>query len=252
MGASLSYGSRVIPEHTGPGEWRTRRGARIVEMRRAEALRSHLIRSLVTITALVALVASCLTGAAGSASESSHRVGTAGVSVAVPAGWHFFGAGVAPRSMPYADPLVRIVVASSGVVSFPRGCKAETFRFRRRAVGLMVVEWRHPLPGAVFPSRPHRFTAKNLPIRPRAVECWPGPGGGIEFRSKRRDFAAYLLLSPWCARCAGSQGARGSRHTCRHSPPLARGPLRNTGPGDGTADEREARKESGRPLASYG
>lgn len=166
----------------------------------------HLMRSLVTSTALAALLASCVTSAAGSAGESSHRVGTSGVSVAVPAGWHFFGAGVAPRSMPYADPLVRIVVASSRVVSFPRGCKAETFRFKRRAVGLMVVEWRHPSPQAVFPSRPHRFTAKNLPIRPRAVECWPGPGGGIEFRSKRRDFAAYLLLSPGAPAALAAKG----------------------------------------------
>jgi hypothetical protein len=108
--------------------------------------------------------------------------------------------------MPYADPLVRIVVASSRVVAFPRGCKAETFRFKRRAVGLMIVEWRHPSPGAVFPSRPHRFTAKNLSIRPRAVECWPGPGGGIEFTSNHRDFAAYLLLSPGAPAALAAKG----------------------------------------------
>lgn len=142
------------------------------------------------------LLALCGIGATGCAGPSSHRVGTAGVSVAAPAGWHFFAAGVAPQSMPYGDPLVRIVAASRAVVAFPPGCKAETFRFKQRAVGLMVVEWLHPSPGAVFPARPRRFTAKNLPVRTRAVECWPGPGGSIEFSSNRRDFAAYVLLSP--------------------------------------------------------
>lgn len=108
--------------------------------------------------------------------------------------------------MPYADPLVRIVAASRAVVAFPRGCKAETFRFKQRAVGLMVVEWRHPSLGAVFPARPHRFTTTNLPVRPRAVECWPGVGGSIEFSSNHRDFAAYLLLSPGAPAALAAEG----------------------------------------------
>jgi hypothetical protein len=147
------------------------------------------------IVATSVLLASCATSAAEPAARP-HRIGTAGVSVALPAGWHFFAAGVAPHSMPYADPLVRIVAASSTVVAFPRGCKAETFRFKHPAVGVMVVEWLHPSPGTVLPPRPRRFTRKNLPVRLRAVECWPGPGGGIEFSSHGRSFAAYLLLSP--------------------------------------------------------
>lgn len=141
----------------------------------------------------VGLLAAC---AAGRADQPSHRVGSAGVRVAVPKGWRFFAAGVAPRSMPYADPLVRIVTASSAVRAFPRGCKAETFRFKHHSVGLMVVEWLHPSPGAVFPARPRSFTAKNLPVRNREVECWPGRGGSIAFSSHGRDFAAYVLLSP--------------------------------------------------------
>jgi hypothetical protein len=46
--------------------------------------------------------------------------------------------------MPYSDPLIRIVVASTQVHAFPRGCKAETVRFARGGVGLMVVEWLNP------------------------------------------------------------------------------------------------------------
>lgn len=152
------------------------------------------------------LLTLCGIGAAGCDRPSSHRVGTADVNVAAPAGWHFFAAGVAPQSMPYGDPLVRIVAASRTVFAFPRGCKAETFRFRPRAVGLMVVEWRHPFPGASFPARPHRFTARNLPVRPSAVECWPGLGGSIEFSSNHRDFAAYLLLSRGAPAALAAEG----------------------------------------------
>lgn len=151
------------------------------------------------------LLASCA-GSVGTAGHAPHGVGTAGVSVALPSSWHFFAAGVAPRSMPYADPLVRIIAASSAVVAFPQGCKAETFRFKHRAVGVMVVEWLHPSPGTALPPRPRRFTAKNLPIRPRAVECWPGLGGGIEFSSSGRSFAAYLLLSPGASTVLAAKG----------------------------------------------
>jgi hypothetical protein len=69
-----------------------------------------------------------------------HRAASAGVTVRLPLGWQFFLAGVAPQAMPYGDPLVHIVVASTTIRSFPQGCKAETFRFARGGVGLMVVE----------------------------------------------------------------------------------------------------------------
>jgi hypothetical protein len=97
--------------------------------------------------------------------------------------------------MPYRDPLVRIVVASTKVRSFPHGCKAETFRFAPGGVGLMIVEWVHAQNGVVWPRRPPRFTAQALPVRsPPAVECWPGPGGAVQFTASGRHFAAYLLL----------------------------------------------------------
>lgn len=119
------------------------------------------------------------------------------MTVGLPLGWQFFRPGVAPESMPYGDPLVRIVVASTRIHSFPLGCKAETFRFARGGVGLMIVEWVHPQAGVVWPRRPRQFSARALPVRsPPAVECWPGPGGAVQFAANGRHFAAYLLLDP--------------------------------------------------------
>jgi hypothetical protein len=127
--------------------------------------------------------------------HTSRIAGSAGVYVRLPARWHFFPAGVAPRSMPYGDPLIRIVVASTPIRSDQQGCKAETFRFSRGGVGLMVVEWLHPQNRSAWPKRPRRFTAKSLPVEPgHAVECWPGRGGSTVFRDHGRYLGAYLLL----------------------------------------------------------
>jgi hypothetical protein len=135
--------------------------------------------AIVGVSIASALAAATLITAAPSAgtqsSPKSRTAGSAGVTVGLPPGWDFFRAGVAPQSMPYSDPLVRIVVASTKIRSFPQGCKAETFRFARGGVGLMIVEWVHAQKGIVWPRRPPRFTAQALPVRrPPAVECWSG------------------------------------------------------------------------------
>src|SRR4051812_38085393 len=107
-----------------------------------------------------ALAAATLITAAPSvgtqSSPKSRTAGSAGVTVPLPPSWDFFRDGVAPRSMPYSDPLVRIVAASTKIRSFPQGCKAETFRFARGGVGLMIVEWVHAQNGIVWPRRPSR------------------------------------------------------------------------------------------------
>ena len=154
-----------------------------------------------SVSLAFAVVAPTFITAAPSAGRTSGpkpgRAGSAGVTVRLPPGWAFFRNGVAPQSMPYSDPLVRIVVASTKIRSFPRGCKAETFRFARGGVGLMIVEWVHAQKGIVWPRRPPRFTAQVLPLRRSpAVECWPGPGGAVQFTASGRHFAAYLLLDP--------------------------------------------------------
>jgi hypothetical protein len=38
------------------------------------------------------------------------------------------------------------------------------------------------------------LTPKNLELRQRAIECFDGPGGSIEFSARRHTFAAYVLL----------------------------------------------------------
>jgi hypothetical protein len=87
-------------------------------------------------------------------------------------------------------------VASAPIAKSPSGCKFATFRFVPRAVGLVIMEWTHPTaPDSQVPPRPRKFTEKTLPIhRAPAVECWAGPGGGIQFVDHGRQFAAFLLL----------------------------------------------------------
>jgi hypothetical protein len=167
-------------------------------------VRAARISVLITTAAIATL---------GSNAQGAHErlvsgrwTGSAGVEVRLPSGWHFYRDGVAPRSMPYADPLVRVVVASANVRAYPHGCKAETFRFARKSIGLMIVEWVHPQPGVVWPSKPRRFTTRTLPVqRQHAVECWPGQGGSTQFVFHGRRFGAYLLLGPDAAPVAASK-----------------------------------------------
>ena len=142
-------------------------------------------------------------------------MGSAGVDVRLPSGWHFYRDGTAPRSMPYADPLVRIVVASANIRAYPHGCKAETFRFTRTGVGLMIVEWMHPQPGAAWAPKPSRFTVRTLPLQGQhAIECWPGQGGSTQFVFRGRHFGVYLLLARDAAPAAASK-ARAVLNTLR-------------------------------------
>ena len=120
----------------------------------------------------------------------AERIGAAGVSVALPEGWH------AIRQSDYRsqnDPVTRIV-ASSGPIAFGRGCNDLDYRFPSTAVAIVVVEWVRLKQGRL-PPRPRSFTAKNLPVRPPpALECFSGPGGGVQFSERGRRFAAYILL----------------------------------------------------------
>lgn len=119
------------------------------------------------------------------------RIGVAGVSIALPPGWHAMPRSAHPSQN---DPVTRIV-ASSGPVWFGRGCNDLDYAFPRTAVAIVLVEWVQLPPGARFAPRPRRFTATTLPIRPPpALECFNGPGGGVQFSARGRQFAAYVLL----------------------------------------------------------
>jgi hypothetical protein len=140
----------------------------------------------------VVAVASLL-AVTGANAKPAARVGSAGVTINLPKGWHAIPLGLPPGLHVDADPVSRIV-AASGPVSFGNGCGVGAYAFSRSAVALVVVEWTRPTPG-VFPHRPARFTPKTLPVRPPpSIECFNGPGGGVAFTDHGRRFQAFLLL----------------------------------------------------------
>ena len=134
----------------------------------------------VAALALVAL----LTGA-------GHRVGSAGVTVRLPPGWHSPADFVQGN---VTNPLTRVVVASARIRSHPTGCQVGAYAFARTTVAIVILEWLPPL-GARQAPRPRRFDAKTLKIRAgRTVECFDGRGGDVEFDDHGRHFGAYLLV----------------------------------------------------------
>ena len=148
-------------------------------------------RPLPVVVALAALVA----GPAGAG--PAPRGGSAGVTVALPAGWH------STRGLQGAitNPLTRVVVSSGPIGPKLSGaCTSQIadYTFPATAVAIVVVEWTVPLGRMKIgsgPRRPRRFTAANLRIhRPPAIECFDGPGGGAEFAQGGRSLAAYALL----------------------------------------------------------
>jgi hypothetical protein len=143
---------------------------------------------------LVAL--GCVVVAVSSAAQgrgATSRVGWAGVTVNLPAGWHAMQLAVPAGVTIDVDPVARIA-AASGPISFGNGCGEFPYSFPDTAVALVVLEWTRPTPGA-FPHRPAQFTSKTLPVhRPPAVECFNGPAGSTEFTEHGRRFDAFLLL----------------------------------------------------------
>ena len=137
----------------------------------------------------VALAALGLVGAA-----PAPHAGSAGVTLALPPGWHSIPQLVPPKGMQVGDPVTRIVVASAPI-RFGRGCNVATYAFPSTAVAVVVVEWVRPTPYARFAARPRRFTATTLTVRPPpAIECFAGAGGSAQFADHGRRFAAYVLL----------------------------------------------------------
>ncbi len=143
-------------------------------------------------SALVALLAAWPADA-----QPAHRVGQAGITVQLPAGWH----STRPVQGRVTNPLTRIAVSSGPIRPRLTGrCDAQVagYAFPKTAVAIVAVEWTEPLGGmkiGVGPRRPRRFTAANLQIRrPPAIECFDGPGGGTEFAEHGRSLAVYVLL----------------------------------------------------------
>jgi hypothetical protein len=153
------------------------------------------VRHQIALLFAAVAAASALIGSSAAASElrRGHRVGVAGVTLAIPASWHAIPLVSLSPGMEGNDPTARIVV-SSGPIWFGRGCNDVDYSFPSTAVALVVLEWVRPTPGS-FPLRPRRFTSTNLPIRrPPSIECFNGPGGSFAFQDHGRRFDAFLLL----------------------------------------------------------
>jgi hypothetical protein len=125
------------------------------------------------------------------------QAGSAGVTVALPPGWH----STHPVQGPVTNPLTRLAVSSGPIGPRLTGaCDAQVadYSFPATAVAIVVVEWTRPIAGTARgqePPRPRRFTARNLPLhRAPAIECFDGPGGSIQFSARGHTFAAYVLL----------------------------------------------------------
>jgi hypothetical protein len=132
-------------------------------------------------------------GFASSQSRGHHRVGSAGVTVALPRSWHSLPLALPPGLKIDQDPVARIAV-SSGPISFGRGCGDTDYAFPSTAVALVVLEYVRLKTGP-FPPRPQKFTPRNLRLTPSpAIECFNGPAASIEFADHGRRFDVFLLL----------------------------------------------------------
>jgi hypothetical protein len=128
---------------------------------------------------------------------ASPRVGSGGVTVALPPGWH----AVTPiHSTSYPQPVTRLVVSSGPIGQRLTGtCHTQVadYTFPPTAVAIVVLEWTKPLAGikiGIGPRRPRRFTAKNLPVVRPEIECFGGPGGSAQWSERGHTFGAYVLL----------------------------------------------------------
>jgi hypothetical protein len=137
------------------------------------------------IGALVSLVLALLAG--------PPRAGSAGVTVALPPGWH----STQPIQGAVTNPLTRLVVSSGPIRAGASSCQVAHYVFPKSAVAIVLVEWTKPIAGTARgtePPLPRHVTAANLPLHPDGIECFAGRGGSIEFSARRHTFAAYVLL----------------------------------------------------------
>lgn len=153
------------------------------------------------ITLVVLLTVLALAAGSEAGAVRAERIGVAGVSIALPPGWHAMPRSTYPSQN---DPVTRIA-ASSGSIRFGLGCGDLDYVFPATGVAIVVLEWVRPTPGT-FSPRPRRFTATTLPVRqPPALECFQGPGGGVQFSTRGRRFAIFVLLGRWAPASLASQ-----------------------------------------------
>jgi hypothetical protein len=148
------------------------------------------------MTRIVAMLAVAGLFASAAAGAPEARVGGAGVSLALPAGWHSWVPSTAVQPT-VTDPLTRVVAVSAPFRFSPMGCQVAGYAFPANAVAVVVLEW-VPMKGLPMPSfvpaRPSSFDSRALVLRPPpAIECFDGAAGSAEFKDHGRAFVAYLL-----------------------------------------------------------
>jgi hypothetical protein len=118
---------------------------------------------------------------------SGHRVGSAGVTVRLPPGWH------SVKRLGGLDPKERLVVSSKALPLRGSPCQIAYYAPRRDAVSIVVVEWK-PRPDVRLPPRPRRITRSVLGLRRGEIECFGGYGGGVQFREHERNLGVYVMV----------------------------------------------------------
>lgn len=142
---------------------------------------------IVAIAAIVGAFASSAYAA------PSARVGAAGVTLALPAGWHSWvpSSALTPT---ITDPLTRVVAVSAPFTFAASGCQVAAYSFPSTAVAIVVLEWVQLGRHAPWARRPTDFTSKTLPLQPPpAIECFNGAGGSVQFADHGRHFGVYVL-----------------------------------------------------------
>jgi len=148
--------------------------------------RTQDVRTLAAM--LVTVLASSVTTA-----TPERRIGSGGVSVVLPAGWHTWRP-LPGLSSSVTDPVTRVVAISAPFRFAERGCQVAAYAFPSSAVAVVVLEWIRLGRSDHWAPRPERFTTKSLPLHPPpAIECFAGSGGSIQFAQRGRHFGAYLL-----------------------------------------------------------
>jgi hypothetical protein len=116
----------------------------------------------------------------------SHRVGQAGVTLALPQGWSSIPLTLPPQANG-SDPVTRIVAASAPI-RFGQ-CNDVSYVFSPAAVAIVVLEYRRATPGTFAPRPSHFAFATNA-----RIECHTGTGGSVQFEDHGRRFEAFVLL----------------------------------------------------------
>ena len=123
--------------------------------------------------------------------ESSHtEVGSAGVTIALPEGWH----ALAANDGNIIDPVTRIA-ATSGPLREPMpGCETQITRYAPDPEGasLVIVEWKDPDP--TLPRRPPTFEGDALRLQQGRLECFAPNGGSVQFSERGRVFGVYVMV----------------------------------------------------------